>query len=200
MLSRHHHEAECKHFNRLENTASDFFLFFRNQARNSKPILINAPQVLWRHVLTWQQDFYHCRFQGEKGGVTLEKVVVWDRTHDNVRSSFLVQDLCFVKMYWAECTNRKHLLAQMSQPVSPGISLVYATDIAFWRQPQCMDEQSCWQKPKDLPAKGFRLHWPASHTLTVATRSKQEQQSWNCLPRSRSFPTLWHLNTSDTKH
>lgn len=43
--------------------------------------------------------------------------------------------------------SRKHLLTQMSQPVSPGISLVYATDIAFWRQSQCMGKQSCWQKP-----------------------------------------------------
>lgn len=52
-------------------------------------------------------------------------------------------------MYWTEYTSRRHLLTQMSQPVSPGISLVYATDIAFWRQSQCMGKQSCWQKPKD---------------------------------------------------
>lgn len=63
---------------------------------------------------------------GEGRGLRLRKGVCWDGLHNNDSSRVLVQDLCFIKTYWAEYISRTHLLTQMLQPESPGISLVYA--------------------------------------------------------------------------
>lgn len=60
----------------------------------------------------------------------LEKVVGWDTMHNN-SSRFLVRDLVFIEMYWAEYISKKHLLTQTLQAGSPGMTSVYALHADF---------------------------------------------------------------------
>lgn len=108
----------------------------------------------------------------------LEKRLCWDSLHSNDSSRLLVQDLRFIKKYWAEYISRTHLLTLMLQSESPGISLVYTIHTYFWRQPQHWVNSRADRGLKNYLRKAFSHTDPSQAVPTLVTPSTSDQQSW----------------------